>query len=78
MTDFKDSFKQMIHEMDRLVTLTNKRSVLILLQHTHTEDTTPRVPSVRESITNIIGFVAFGATPASYALKPNSWPRARE
>ena len=60
MTDFKDSFKQMIHEMDRLVTLTNKRSVLILLQHTHTEDTTPRVPSVRESITNIIGFVALG------------------
>ncbi|MBR1835620.1 MAG: hypothetical protein IJ785_09005 [Bacteroidales bacterium] len=60
MTDFKDSFKQMIHEMERLVTITNKRSVLILLQHTREEDTTPRVPSVRESITNIIGFVALG------------------
>lgn len=60
MTDFKDSFKQMIHEMERLVTITNKRSVLILLQHTDEKDTAPRVPAVRESITNIIGFVALG------------------
>ena len=50
----------MLCDMERLVSLTNKRSVLILLQHTHKEETAPCIPAVRESISNIIGFVSLG------------------
>lgn len=60
MTDYKYRYQQMLHDMERLVEITNKRSVLILLQHTCEEDTEPCIPSVRESITNIIGFVSLG------------------
>lgn len=50
----------MLDEMESLVRLTNKRSVLILLQHTKEEDLEVCVPAVRESISNIIGFVSLG------------------
>ena len=60
MTGFENRYEQMLHEMEELVKLTNKRSVLILLQHTHPTDLVPCVPAVRESITNIIGFVSLG------------------
>lgn len=50
----------MLADIERLVDITNKRSVLILLQHTHPADTEPCIPSVRESISNIIGFISLG------------------
>ena len=60
MTDLKIRYEQMLHEMESLVKITNKRSVLILLQHTKQEETEPCIPAVRESISNIIGFVSLG------------------
>lgn len=60
MSDFQNRYEQMLRDMERLVNLTNKRSVLILLQHTAQEETAPCVPAVRESISNIIGFVSLG------------------
>lgn len=60
MSDIKERYEQMLREMESLVKITNKRSVLILLQHTRQEETEPCVPAVRESISNIIGFVSLG------------------
>lgn len=58
--DFRQRYGQMLDEMESLVRITNKRSVLILLQHTKEEDRDVCVPAVRESISNIIGFVSLG------------------
>ena len=58
--NFKQKYEQMLGEMEGLVRITNKRSVLILLQHTRDEDIEVCVPAVRESISNIIGFVSLG------------------
>ena len=60
MTDYKEKYRQMLQDMERLMEITNKRSVLILLQHTLEEDREPCIPAVRESVTNIIGFVSLG------------------
>lgn len=60
MRNIRDRYQEMLEEMEGLVRITNKRSVLILLQHTKEEDIEVCVPSVRESISNIIGFVSFG------------------
>ena len=58
--DYQTRYRQMLADIERLVDITNKRSVLILLQHTHPDDTEPCIPPVRESISNIIGFVSLG------------------
>jgi hypothetical protein len=58
--DAKQRLDQMLKEMDGLVRMTNKRSVLILIQHTKEDDFEVCIPSVRESISNIIGFVSIG------------------
>lgn len=60
MMDFNYKYEEMLREMESLIKITNKRSVLILLQHTKEEDVKPCVPAVRESISNIIGFVSLG------------------
>jgi len=58
--DFKQRYEQMLGEMESLVRITNKRSVLIMLQHTKEEDIDVCIPAVRESISNIIGFASLG------------------
>lgn len=60
MMDFNYRYEEMLKEIESLIKITNKRSVLILLQHTKEEEVDPYVPAVRESISNIIGFVSLG------------------
>lgn len=64
------AFHNLLMEMKRRMLHTNKRSVLIVIQHSNESDTYPKVPNVRESITNIIGFVALGdARYVEYIVK---------
>ena len=60
MKDFEKEYERMLVEVEGMVALTNKRSVLILIQHTKADDVYPCVPSVRETISNILGFVSPG------------------
>lgn len=60
MKDFENEFERMLAEIKDIVALSNKRSVLILIQHTKAEETYPCVPMVRESISNVLGFVSLG------------------
>lgn len=60
MKDFEKEYERMLVEVEGMVALSNKRSVLILIQHTKADDVYPCVPSVRESISNILGFVSLG------------------
>lgn len=60
MKDFERRYEEMLVEIERLVGLTNKRSVLILIQHTKSDDIYPCIPAVRESISNVLGFVSLG------------------
>lgn len=50
----------MLEQVRILAARTNKKTVLIILQHTRLEDVEPRIPAIRESISNIIAFVAIG------------------
>lgn len=56
----QEDIKTMLRQVKYLSEKTNKRSVLILLQHTKAEQIEPCVPKVRESISNVIGFVSLG------------------
>lgn len=60
MNSFELEYQHLLAEIKHRVRQTNKSSVLFLIQHSQAEEVAPRVPCLRESITNIIGFVALG------------------
>lgn len=60
MKSFELEYQQLLEGLQQRVKHTNKRSVLFLIQHSKATETTPHVPCLRESITNVIGFVALG------------------
>lgn len=53
-------FKQRIEEVNRLVNLTNKSSVLVIQQFPTEKDTEVLIPNVRESISNVMAFIELG------------------
>lgn len=60
MKSFESEYQQLLEGIKQRVKQTNKRSVLFLIQHSKAAETAPHVPCLRESITNVIGFVALG------------------
>lgn len=52
--------QQVLEVIKTLVGRTNKKSVLVFLQHTKEQDIEPKFPMVRESVSNVIGFVSIG------------------
>ena len=53
-------YQQMLEAIQTLVKRTNKKSVLVFLQHTKEQEVEPKCPMVRESVSNVIGFVSIG------------------
>lgn len=60
--NFKSQCKSVLYRICELVSSTNKKSVLIVLQHTKKEDLEPYIPAIRESVSNVICFLAVGDT----------------
>lgn len=59
--DFNESFKKTMANVKALIEKTNKLAVLVIIQHAEEDIFDPVVPAVRESISNIICFVALGS-----------------
>ena len=53
-------YQQMLGTVKTLVQCTNKKSVLVVLQHTKEQEIAPKFPVVRESVSNVISFVSLG------------------
>lgn len=62
MKNFEIEYQKLLEGIQQRIKQTNKRSVLFLIQHSKADETAPHVPCLRESITNVIGFVALGDT----------------
>lgn len=53
-------YQHTLEAVQTLVKRTNKRSVLIFLQHSDASETAIRIPAIRESVSNVIAFVSLG------------------